>query len=71
MEANKKAAQEKLKLPVLAVGSSDFIGKGVEKQMQNVAENVQYKELYFGHQLAEECPNELAKSYREFLQSLQ
>lgn len=69
--ANKKAAEKKLKMPVLAIGSRDFIGKEVEKQMQHVGENVQYKELHYGHQLAEECPNELAKIYRDFLQSLQ
>jgi hypothetical protein len=57
-------------MPVLAIGSRDFIGREVEKQMQNVAEHVSYKELNYGHQLAEECPNELAKLYREFLQSL-
>lgn len=71
MAANKKAAETKLKVPVLAIGSRDFIGREVEKQMQKVAENVQYKELHHGHQLAEECPIELAKLYRDFLKSLQ
>jgi hypothetical protein len=64
---NKEAAKTKLKLPVLAVGSMDFIGKEVKKQMENVAENAPYQELNFGHQLAEECPEQLAKLYLEFL----
>ena len=69
MAANKKAAEQSLNMPVLAIGSRDFIGREVERQMQNVAKNVSYKELDYGHQLAEECPNALAKLYREFLQS--
>ena len=56
-------------MPVLAIGSKDFIGQEVEKQMKNVASNVQYKELKYGHQLAEECPNDLAKLYVDFLKS--
>lgn len=70
MAANRKAAEKKLNMPVLAIGSRAFIGREVERQMQNVAEKVSYKELNYGHQLAEECPNDLAKLYREFLQSL-
>jgi hypothetical protein len=36
--------------------------------MENVAENVTYQELNLGHQLAEECPEQLAKMYYlEFL----
>jgi hypothetical protein len=68
--ANKAAAQTKLTLPVLAIGSEAFIGKEVKNQMENVAEKVQYQELKFGHQLAEECPELLAKTYLGFLQSL-
>jgi hypothetical protein len=54
-------------MPVLAIGSKYFIGKEVEKQMLNVADNVTYRELNFGHQLAEECAPGLAKIYLEFL----
>jgi hypothetical protein len=54
-------------MPVLAIGSKYFIGREVEKQMLNVADNVTYRELNFGHQLAEECPSGLAKIYLEFL----
>ena len=69
MKANKESATSKLQMPVLAIGSKDFIGQEVEKQMKNVASNVQYKELKYGHQLAEECPNDLAKLYVDFLKS--
>ena len=54
-------------MPVLAIGSKYFIGREVEKQMLNVADNVTYRELNFGHQLAEECAPNLAKIYLEFL----
>ncbi|KAJ9612481.1 hypothetical protein H2200_004078 [Cladophialophora chaetospira] len=66
---NKNAAEKKLTLPVLAIGSKDFIGSEVRTQMENVCEKgvVTYKELNFGHQLAEECPEQLAKIYLEFL----
>ena len=69
MKANKESATSKLQMPVLAIGSKDFIGQEVEKQMKNVASNVQYKELKYGHQLAEECPNDLANLYVDFLKS--
>ncbi|KAK5048275.1 hypothetical protein LTR84_005945 [Exophiala bonariae] len=70
VKANKESAKSKLQLPVLAVGSKDFIGQEVEKQMKNVAINVQYKELKYGHQLAEECPDKLSDIYLDFLKSL-
>lgn len=66
---NRKSAEEKLSLPVLAVGSKDFIGEEVKRQMEAVCQEVSvtYKELDFGHQLAEECPEQLARLYLEFL----
>lgn len=66
---NRKTAEKKLTLPVLAIGSKDFIGLEVRTQMENVCEKgiVTYKELDFGHQLAEECPEQLAKLFLEFL----
>ena len=70
MQANKDSAKSKLQLPVLAIGSKDFIGQEVEKQMMNVASNVQYQELKYGHQLAEECPDKLSDIYLDFLKSL-
>ncbi len=54
-------------MPVLAVGSEAFIGKEVGRQMEKVARKVEYRELKFGHQLAEECPELLAGVYLEFL----
>lgn len=57
-------------MPVLAVGSQAFIGKEVKTQMDNVADNVQYQELRYGHQLAEECPDALARIYLDFLRKL-
>lgn len=70
VEVNKEAAKTKLKMPVLAVGSEAFIGKEVKNQMDKVAGDVRYQELKFGHQLAEECPDDLAKVYLDFLQAL-
>ena len=60
-----------LELPVLAVGSEAFIGKEVEKQMEKVAREVKYQELKFGHQLAEECAEQLATVYLNFFDALQ
>jgi hypothetical protein len=57
-------------MPVLAVGSRAFIGKEVKVQMDRVAESVQYAELKYGHQLAEECPDALAQLYLKFLEKL-
>jgi len=57
-------------LPVLAVGSEVFIGKEVKNQMEKIAEKVEYQELKFGYQLAEECLDDLAKTYLTFLRVL-
>ncbi len=38
--------------------------------MERVADDVKYEELEFGHQLAEECPDDLAKVYLDFLLNL-
>lgn len=57
-------------MPVLAVGSEAFIGKEVGKQMEKVARKVEYHELRYGHQLAEECPEQLATVYLHFLDTL-
>jgi hypothetical protein len=54
-------------MPVLAAGSETFIGKEVKNQMERVAENVVYEELKFGHQLAEECPEDVSKVCLKFL----
>ncbi len=52
---------------MLVVGSEDFIGKEVHKQMERVAEDVRYEELDFGHQLTQQCPKQLADGYLKFL----
>lgn len=65
-EQNREAAKTKLEMPVLAVGGKDFIGEDNERQMKEVAENARGVVLPWGHQLAEECPNELAKAYLDF-----
>lgn len=69
VRANRESAQTKLILPVLAVGSKDFIGAEVKSQMEAVCQagSVTYRELNFGHQLAEECPEQLAKLFLDFL----
>ena len=69
-KANKEAAMKRLTMPVLAVGSQAFIGEEVKDQMERVADNVRYEELKFGHQLSEECPDQLAKRYLDFLSKL-
>ncbi|KAG4419734.1 hypothetical protein IFR04_007141 [Cadophora malorum] len=70
LKANTETAKTKLKLPLLAVGSQAFIGEEVKRQMERVANNVEYQELKFGHQLAEECPDLLADLYLSFLKKL-
>ena len=63
---NKESAKKKLKMPVLAVGSKYFIAGDNERQMREVAENVKGVILPRGHQLAEECPEQLAAEYIKF-----
>jgi len=70
VKQNREAAKSKLEMPVLAVGSEAFIGKEVGKQMEQVARKVEYQELKFGHQLAEECQEQLATVYLNFLNAL-
>lgn len=65
-DQNHEAAKTKLKMPVLAVGGRDFIGEDNERQMREVAEDVRGVIFPWGHQLAEECPEDLAKAYLEF-----
>ncbi|GAO51122.1 putative hydrolase [Saitoella complicata NRRL Y-17804] len=67
-DQNREFSKNKLKMPVLAIGSKHFIGEEVKRQMEYVSEKVEYKELPWGHQLAEECPEELAGVYLEWLE---
>jgi pimeloyl-ACP methyl ester carboxylesterase len=68
---NKENAKVKLEMPVLTIGSEHFIAKEVKRQMENVARKVEYVELGYGHQLAEECPDELAEVYKSFIGKLE
>lgn len=70
VKQNREAAKKELEMPVLAVGSEAFIGREVGKQMEKVARKAEYQELRFGHQLAEECPEQLATVYLKFLNAL-
>jgi pimeloyl-ACP methyl ester carboxylesterase len=65
-EQNREAAKTRLPMPVLAVGSEYFIGADNERQMREVASDVRGVILPWGHQLAEEGPQELAGHYLEF-----
>ncbi|KKA25686.1 hydrolase or acyltransferase of alpha/beta superfamily [Rasamsonia emersonii CBS 393.64] len=64
------AARTKLTVPVLAIGAESFIGREVKRQMERVAQNVQYAEFDYGHQLAEECPEMLSQRYLSFLNQI-
>lgn len=63
----REVSKNKLKMPVLAVGSEYFIGKDNERQMRELAEDVSAVILPWGHQLAEEDPEGLAAAYLDFL----
>lgn len=65
-EQNREAAKQKLTMPVLSVGGEEFIGKDDERQMREVADDVRGVTLPWEHQLAEECPEQLAKTYPDF-----
>jgi pimeloyl-ACP methyl ester carboxylesterase len=67
IEFDKKKAEKKLTMPVLAIGSVHFIGEEVHRQAQRVAENVTCDLLDCGHSLALERPEQLAKKLREFM----
>jgi pimeloyl-ACP methyl ester carboxylesterase len=62
----KKAAETKLKMPVLALGSTYFIGEEVTREMNLIAEDVTEVLLPWGHQLAEECPERLSEVLLDF-----
>ncbi len=66
IELDKKWAERKLTMPVLAVGSRYFIGEENRRQMERVAEDVRYVELDCGHSMALERPERLARELRDF-----
>lgn len=65
-EQNRAAAKTPLEMPVLAVASEPFIGADNERVMREVATDVRAVSFPYGHQLAEECPDELAAAYLDF-----
>lgn len=65
-QQNAEQIKNKLTMPVLAVGGRHFFAEEVHHQMNQVAENVRGVILDWGHNLALECPEELAKEYLRF-----
>lgn len=68
-DQNHESAKTKITMPVLAVGGEKFIGTDNERQMKEVATDVRGAILPWGHQLAEECPDDLAKLYIDFFKN--
>jgi pimeloyl-ACP methyl ester carboxylesterase len=66
-EQNRQAAQQKLDIPVLALGGSAFIGDRNEAQMLDMAHDVTGHVFDAGHDLAEEVPDEMAAVVVPFL----
>ncbi|MGK5636767.1 alpha/beta fold hydrolase [Streptomyces sp. URMC 126] len=66
-EQNRRAARERLDIPVLALGGSAFIGDRNESQMRLVAHDVTGHVFDAGHDLAEEVPDEMADVVLSFL----
>ncbi|MFI8997344.1 alpha/beta fold hydrolase [Streptomyces sp. NPDC053542] len=66
-EQNRRAAREKLDIPVLALGGSAFIGERNESQARLVAHDVTGHVFDAGHDLAEEVPEEMADVVLPFL----
>lgn len=60
--------ENRLQMPVLAVGSEYFIADEVRRQMENVADNVRYTQLDCGHSMALERPQKLADTLTSFFQ---
>ena len=68
IDLDKRWAEQKLSMPVLAVGSQYFIGEENRRQMERVAENVRYVELDCGHSMALERPEALAHELHNFFE---
>ncbi len=66
-EQNRRAAREKLDIPVLALGGSAFLGERNEDQARLVAHDVTGHVFDAGHDLAEEVPDEMAAVVLPFL----
>ncbi|MFF5719219.1 alpha/beta fold hydrolase [Streptomyces buecherae] len=66
-QQNQQAAQEKLDIPVLALGGAAFIGQRNEEQARLIAHDVTGYVFDAGHDLAEEVPDEMANAVLPFL----
>jgi pimeloyl-ACP methyl ester carboxylesterase len=66
IEDDKRWAETKLAMPVMAVGSEYFIGEENKRQMERVAESVEYVQLDCGHSMALERPQLLADTLKSF-----
>lgn len=66
---NRELSQEKLTMPVSAIGAPEFFGELVGDQMRGVAKNVERSEVFqeCGHSLALEAPDRLAQHLKEFM----
>ena len=68
MEQAKQWQQQKLPMPVLAIGGSKSTAIGSLEMMKKVADNVSGGEIAgCGHYLPEECPEELLQRLNEFM----
>ena len=68
MEQAKQWQQQKLSMPVLAIGGSESTSTGPLETMKKVADNVSGGEIAgCGHYLPEECPDELLQQLNEFM----
>lgn len=66
IEDDTRWAEKKLQMPVLAVGSEYFIADENKRQMERVADNVEYVQLDCGHSMALERPQQLADTLHTF-----
>ncbi|MFH8796056.1 alpha/beta fold hydrolase [Streptomyces sp. NPDC017941] len=66
-EQNRRAAREKLDIPVLALGGSAFLGGRSESQVRLMAHDVTGAVFDAGHDLAEEVPDDMAAAVLPFL----
>lgn len=68
IEQNEQRKNQRLTIPVLAIGGAESGGEGPEKAMQLVADSVQGVVLAgAGHWVAEQAPDQLVAALTEFL----
>lgn len=68
MKQAQKWQQQKLPMPVLAIGGTNSTGLGPLETMKKVANNVDGGEIAgCGHYLPEECPKELLQELNDFM----